>query len=80
MSYNNPKITYKKEIEVEYRNLREKINNGKRLPYRDYIRERARIYVDQLATYEELKDLQKRIELALIVFPEPHDQTTNHTR
>jgi len=67
---NNPKITYQKEINAEYQKLRSKINNGKTLPYAEYVHERARVYVNEMANKSQLLELRTLIDRALIVYGE----------
>jgi len=64
-SVSEPAQRYSGEIESEYQKLRSKINNGERLPYKEYIKERAYVWVKQIATHEELKDLEKVIKLKI---------------
>jgi len=67
---NNPKITYQKEINNEYQKMRSRINGGKTLPYTEYVHARACVYINEMATKEQLKELRTLITRALIVYGE----------
>jgi len=64
---NNPKITYKKEIDSEYQKMRSSINNGKTLPYQEYVYQRAKQFIIQMATREQLKEFHTLIPQVLAV-------------
>lgn len=76
MQNNNPKITYRKEINAEYDKLtdygklRSQINKGKTLPYAEYVHERAKVYIDQMANKSQLLELRAILDRALIVYGE----------
>lgn len=48
-------MKYINEIEDEYREMREKINDGARLPYHEYVVRRTLIYIEHKASPEEIK-------------------------
>jgi len=66
-TYKNPKITYKKEINTEYQKMRSSINDGKTLPYREYVYQRAKQISLQIVTKEKLQKFQTIIPQVLAV-------------
>lgn len=55
-----------KTLEPEYLRIREAVTQGKRLPYREYVYERAMYFVEKLATPEELKELHDLVEQKIL--------------
>jgi len=54
-----------KKIDPDYADMRKQINNGKILPYNQYVRERTYAWVRNKAEKEDLRMLQATIEVTL---------------
>lgn len=46
---------YSNEIEHEYSEMRQQINDGNRLPYHEYVVLRTLLYIEQKASPEEIE-------------------------
>jgi hypothetical protein len=46
---------YNDEVEDEYKEMREQINDGKRLPYHEYVVRRTLVYIERTATPKEIE-------------------------
>jgi hypothetical protein len=73
----NPNEKYKDEIQKEidtinddlYKQTREKVTQGQRVPYREYIKRRSLIWLEEIADHDEVQQAQqvllKRLETTL---------------
>lgn len=56
---NDNENSYQNEIDDEYLKMRNKINQGKNLPYREYVKQRSLIWLEEIADTTEIAQAQE---------------------
>jgi len=55
-----------RDVDPDYEQMRQNINDGQRLPYRQYVYQRTKEYILNIATDEEVDAIQKAIDKRLL--------------
>lgn len=72
---NNHHQTYVKEIDQEYKKLRQRITpNGQTIPYNQYIRARVDYFIEELATPADLLRIKANVALQLDKLQNPEQR------